>query len=231
VCAGLENLDPRGNYIFACNHTSAFDIPIIFSLLPFWLVSVSKKSVSKIPIFGWLVKLGGSIFVERANSAGSVQSMQESAASLKRSPRSVLLFPEGRRSDDGEIQEFKKGVVLFGMQSGLSVAPVAICGSREIVGRNVSKRMQMIQTCKVVVVVGWPVDLGGVKTGGVDDALAGLQKGGQRVLCACAHARAHMLRVVEVIACTRTRTHVIPSAFFPEYITTMAHTSLSHTHT
>ena len=175
---GLENLDPLGHYIFACNHASAFDIPIIFSVLPYWLVSVSKKSVSRIPIFGWLVAMGGSIFVERANSVGSVQSMKEGASSLKKRPRSVLLFPEGRRSDDGEIQEFKKGVVLFGIQSELPVAPVAICRSRDIVGRNISKGLQKIQHCNVVVVVGKPILMNGLDLQrDVKDAVCSLQGG------------------------------------------------------
>lgn len=176
---GLENLDPCGNYVFACNHTSTFDIPIIFSVLPYWLVTVSKKSVSQIPIFGWLVAIGGSVFVARADSAGSVQSMKKGAESIKKRPRSVLVFPEGRRSDNGDVQVFKKGVVLFGIQSELPIVPVAICRSREIVGRNIiGKGLHQIREVNVVVVVGQPLSLKGLDPKrDVDDMVCSLRQG------------------------------------------------------
>lgn len=157
---GLENLDPKGNYVFACNHASFFDtvIPIIFSVLPYWLISISKKSVSKIPIFGWLVASGGSIFVERANQQESIESMKAGALSLQNNPRSVLLFPEGRRSDHGDIQDFKTGGFILSIQAGLPVVPVAISGSRDIMGRNLMNAIKPLKSTSITVLIGKPLE-------------------------------------------------------------------------
>lgn len=155
---GLENLDPNGNYVFACNHASFFDIPIMFSVLPYWLISISKKSVSRIPIFGWLVASGGSIFVERANQQGSIESVKAGAAFLQNNPRSVLLFPEGRRSDHGEIQDFKTGGFILSIQAGLPVVPVAVSGSTDILGRNLMGGVKPLKSARITVIIGKPVE-------------------------------------------------------------------------
>lgn len=72
ICINTQDkLDPDANYIFACNHTSYFDIPILFYVLPYWLIFVSKRSVVHIPVIGWLVGLSGSILVQRSEPEAS----------------------------------------------------------------------------------------------------------------------------------------------------------------
>lgn len=155
---GLENLDPDGNYFFACNHVSTYDIPVIFSALPYCMISVSKWTVAYIPIFGWLVWLGGTIFVQRSNHDKSIESMNRGLDSLKRRPKSVLIFPEGRRSDNATLQEFKRGGFMLAIQSKMPVVPVALIGTEKIAGRNFSSFIQPIRPSHVKVVIGNPVE-------------------------------------------------------------------------
>ncbi len=89
--SGLENLDLKKSYFFASNHESVFDVPLLFSALPFWLISVAKKSLSYIPIFGWAVACGGTVFIDRKNTEKAILSMKKAEESLRKRPRSVLV--------------------------------------------------------------------------------------------------------------------------------------------
>ena len=90
---GLENLDPSANYFFACNHQSDYDIPLIFAVVPFWLISIAKSSISYIPIFGWAVALGGTIFIQRSNHKKAVSSLNDGCKALVDRPRRALAHP------------------------------------------------------------------------------------------------------------------------------------------
>lgn len=90
VVVGLENLDPEASYVFACNHQSGLDIPLAFAAFPFWLISVAKSSVAYMPIFGWAVALGGTIFIRRANHDRALESLQNGCTSLRKRPRSIV---------------------------------------------------------------------------------------------------------------------------------------------
>jgi len=89
---GLEQLDPEGNYFFACNHESLWDVPLVFAALPFWLISIAKKSLRLVPVFGWAVAAGGTVWIDRKNHAADMKSMQVAEESLRKRPRSRL-FP------------------------------------------------------------------------------------------------------------------------------------------
>lgn len=106
---GLENLDRKGNYIFASNHESSFDIPLVFGLLPYHIVSIAKIELRKVPILGWAMMGARHIFIDRHNSRRAIASLKEASESLTRNPRSIILFPEGTRSPDGDIHQFKRG--------------------------------------------------------------------------------------------------------------------------
>ena len=174
---GLENLDPHLNYFFACNHVSTYDIPVIFSALPYWLISVSKWTVAYIPIFGWSVWLGGSIFVQRSNHAKSIDAMNKGLDSLRKRPKSVLLFPEGRRSDNGTLQEFKRGGFMLAIQCKMPVVPVALIGTEKIAGRSFSSLIQPIRPSHVTVVIGKPVETKSMDVGDRDDLASSIHTG------------------------------------------------------
>ena len=125
-----QPLDPNQRYIFLSNHVSNLDPPILIPLLPPPIAVILKRSLMKIPVLGWAMRLAGYIPVDRD---GRVESAMESAEIAKRTLASgihVLSFPEGTRSRDGRLQPFKKGPFYHGRgKSGAPVVPISIYGT------------------------------------------------------------------------------------------------------
>jgi 1-acyl-sn-glycerol-3-phosphate acyltransferase len=131
--AGLERLDPSRSYVFAANHQSIYDIPIVFASLPFQLRIIAKESLGKIPFMGWHLLRAGHVLVDRANpGAGVVKKM----AKLVAEGHSLIVFPEGTRSVDGVIGRFKGGSFVIALQSALPVVPITITGSRRVMTKG-----------------------------------------------------------------------------------------------
>ena len=152
---GLENLKKDKNYIFASNHESNFDIPLIFSSINLHLVSIAKKELKKIPIFGWAMKSGQHIFIDRFNKIEALKSLKLAKNSIIKNPRSIIIFPEGTRSFDGKIKQFKKGGLSIAFDLEMDVVPIAVCGTR-----NVLKRGSIfIKSCPIQLRIGKPVNI------------------------------------------------------------------------
>lgn len=133
---GLDYLDPHGHYIFAANHESAFDIPLAFAALPYQMATISKIELRKIPFLGWAMIMARHVFVDRRNHERAVAALQKARKSLRDNPRSVLIFPEGTRSMDGKIHEFKRGGMILAMEAEMSIVPVAMCGTARVVTKG-----------------------------------------------------------------------------------------------
>ena len=133
---GLENLDPDGSYIFAGNHASGFDILLAFAGLPYWIVSVAKIELKSIIILGWVMSTAGHIFVDRGRSERAFKSLEKAKSSLIKMPRSVLLFPEGTRTRDGSLGQFKRGGLLISVDTGIPIVPVAFKGTFEMLEKG-----------------------------------------------------------------------------------------------
>ena len=129
---GLSNINPNANYIFAGNHTSMLDIPIAFSGLPYWLVPIAKIELSSVILLGWVMRTAGHIFIDRKKSESAVRILEKTKKSLLDNPRSILLFPEGTRTQDGSIGPFKKGGLLLSLDTKLPIVPIAFIGSFEM---------------------------------------------------------------------------------------------------
>ena len=106
-----------------------FDIPILFHSLPFWLVPIAKIEVKKIPLLGFVMNAGGHIFVDRSNHERAINSMRLAKDELLKGEKSLMLFPEGSRSKDGNINPFKRGGLIIAIESGIPVVPIAIINS------------------------------------------------------------------------------------------------------
>ena len=131
--SGLEHLEPGRSYVFAANHQSIYDIPIVFSSIPFQLRIVAKESLGRIPFMGWHLHRAGHLLVDRRNpGADIVQKMRR----LVGESSSLIVFPEGTRSRDGLVGRFKKGSFLVAMDAQLPVVPVSISRSREVMRKG-----------------------------------------------------------------------------------------------
>ena len=130
---GLEHLEPGRSYVFAANHQSIYDIPIVFTSIPFQLRIVAKASLGRIPFMGWHLHRAGHLLVDRRNpGADIVQKMRR----LVGESSSLIVFPEGTRSRDGAVGRFKKGSFLVAMDAGLPVVPVSITNSRNVMRKG-----------------------------------------------------------------------------------------------
>jgi 1-acyl-sn-glycerol-3-phosphate acyltransferase len=131
----LENLRPSHAYVLICNHASILDIPKILSALPFPVRFIAKRSLAWFPIFGWTLYLSGHILIDRAGIQSTWKSLKK-AVSLLNSGTSILVFPEGTRSPDGQVKEFKGGAFLLALKSQSPIAPVTISGTYQMLPRT-----------------------------------------------------------------------------------------------
>lgn len=153
---GLENLDPEKTYIIAANHVSNFDILTISAHLPLQFRWVSKKELFQIPIMGQGMKRVGYVEIDRQNKEKAWAHLFEARSKLEEG-FSLMFFPEGTRSPDGEIKRFKPGAFVLAIHTGLPVLPITIVGSHEIM----RKRSLLFQPGTVELVIHPPISPSG----------------------------------------------------------------------
>ncbi len=132
---GLSNIDPAVSYIYMPNHQSNFDIPVLLAHLPVQFRWLAKAELFKIPIFGYAMKRVGYISIDRSKRRKAMQSLAK-AAEVIRNGVSVIIFPEGTRSNDGGILPFKQGGFIVAVESGVPIVPVIIRGTHSIMPKN-----------------------------------------------------------------------------------------------
>jgi 1-acyl-sn-glycerol-3-phosphate acyltransferase len=139
---GRERLSRDRTYVFVSNHQSIYDIPVVFASLPYQLRIVAKESLRHFPIWGWHLRRTGHVLVDRGQAGiatlGKVSALMESGASL-------IVFPEGTRSQDGRVGRFKGGIFLLAIQAKCPIVPVSVAGSRFVM------RKGRLTTCPGVV--------------------------------------------------------------------------------
>ena len=128
---GKKNIKDNKNYIFAPNHSSFMDFPVLLVAVNKYLVFVAKKELERIPIFKSILSISGSIFVNRDNTNDAIDSLDELKSDIKNTPRSVVVFPEGTRSNLNQLKSFKKGAAVLSINTGLPIIPVYIMGSSD----------------------------------------------------------------------------------------------------
>lgn len=126
---GLDRVPRDGAYVFVSNHQSIYDIPILFSTLPFQLRIIAKASLGRFPVLGWHLRFTGHLLVDRARTGANTLSR---VADLMGRGHSLIVFPEGTRSPDGHVGRFKRGLFVMAVESGLPIVPVAVSGSRHV---------------------------------------------------------------------------------------------------
>lgn len=135
IC-GLENIDPDRQYIFMSNHASALDILLGVAAIPSNIVFLAKKELFRIPFFGWAMEAAGMIKIDRQNPELAKKSVSEAVETLIQSPFSTLIYPEGTRSDKGELLPFKKGGFILAIRTQLPVVPITIIGAGNVLPKG-----------------------------------------------------------------------------------------------
>ncbi|MCK6586632.1 MAG: 1-acyl-sn-glycerol-3-phosphate acyltransferase [Polyangiaceae bacterium] len=116
-------------YVVIANHESTAD-PFLLSFLPWDMRWVAKEELFRMPIIGWLMRFGGDIPLKRGDRA-SVTAMFAEAKRTLAGGVSIMIFPEGTRSQDGELGAFKDGAFQLAIEAGVPVLPLAVAGTRE----------------------------------------------------------------------------------------------------
>lgn len=133
---GLEHLQKDKTYILVSNHSSLFDIPILFSTFTgFNFVIVYKKELERIPIFGLSLKASPFIPIVREDPRKALQAIEKTLAQMDDNDCPIV-FPEGTRSKDGNLGTFKRGAFMLASRSGKPIVPIAIVGSADILPKG-----------------------------------------------------------------------------------------------
>jgi 1-acyl-sn-glycerol-3-phosphate acyltransferase len=151
--SGTEQLDPEKPYIFAANHQSQFDILVLQGYLGVNFRWLAKKELFKIPIWGPAMRRAGYIPIDRSHGKQAIKSLDEAAQKIAAGD-SVIIFPEGTRSKDGKLHDFKAGAMVLAIKSGVPIVPVAILGTYEIL----PKGKLLMNPGKVQIRVGRPIE-------------------------------------------------------------------------
>jgi 1-acyl-sn-glycerol-3-phosphate acyltransferase len=132
---GLDNIDKGRPYIFAANHQSQFDIFTMQGCFDFDFRWLAKKELFQVPLFGRAMHLAGYISIDRSHGRQALKSLKEAAERIA-AGTSVILFPEGTRSMDGKLHDFKSGGMVLAIKSGVPLVPVGISGTYEILPKG-----------------------------------------------------------------------------------------------
>jgi 1-acyl-sn-glycerol-3-phosphate acyltransferase len=129
---GLEHIDPKGSYVFAANHASYMDTPVVLSSIPVQFRFLAKSGLFKIPFLGTHLGQAGHISVPRNDPRASVKTMQTAAEAVRNRGISLLIFPEGGRSHDGIMRPFKEGAAYIAIRAGVPIVPAALIGTHDV---------------------------------------------------------------------------------------------------
>jgi 1-acyl-sn-glycerol-3-phosphate acyltransferase len=132
---GLENIDTSKPYVYAVNHASAMDIPILYVYLPFQFRIVFKKELLSYPVVGWQLKRSGQVCIDQQKPTNSIAAIRSAVKSLK-AGMPLVIFPEGGRTPDGEIKPFFPGALFLAIKAQVDIVPVALIGSYELLPMN-----------------------------------------------------------------------------------------------
>jgi 1-acyl-sn-glycerol-3-phosphate acyltransferase len=150
---GAENIPGDTPLIFMANHQSNFDILTVLAHIPMQFRWISKKEVFHTPLMGPAMRKAGYISIDRENRTKAIRSLDDAAEKIKNG-KSVMTFPEGTRSPDGEIKPLKKGLFHLAMRSKVPIIPISIIGSRDIM----PKKSLRITPGRITMIIDKPIN-------------------------------------------------------------------------
>jgi 1-acyl-sn-glycerol-3-phosphate acyltransferase len=151
---GFENLQPGQSYVITCNHQSIIDIFLVYGWLPSIFKWVLKAELRKIPFIGWACQAAKHIFIDRSNPVAARRSIERAKLQLQNGV-SVVIFPEGTRSNTGSMNKFKKGAFRIATDLSLPILPITLKG---LYGR-MSRRSFKVTPGTVEIIMHKPIDV------------------------------------------------------------------------
>lgn len=132
---GLEHIDHSLPAIYAANHISALDIPVLYANLPFQFRILAKRELFRYPFIGGHLKRSGQFPIDETNARASMRSLGKAIENLK-AGMPLMIFPEGGRAADGHITPFMGGAFYAAIKARVPVVPMAIVGTFETLPMN-----------------------------------------------------------------------------------------------
>jgi 1-acyl-sn-glycerol-3-phosphate acyltransferase len=132
---GLDKIDTSKPHVYAVNHASALDIPVLYVYLPFQFRIVFKKELLSYPIVGWQLKRSGQVCIDQQKPTNSIAAIRSAVKSLK-AGMPLVIYPEGGRTPDGEIKPFLPGAFFLAIKAQVDIVPVALVGTYELLPMN-----------------------------------------------------------------------------------------------
>ncbi len=132
---GLDKIDTSKPHVYAANHASALDIPVLYVNLPFQFRIAFKKELLSYPVVGWQLKRSGQVCIDQQNPSHSISSIRAALKGLKEG-LPLVIFPEGGRTPDGEIKPFLPGAFFLAIKGQVDIVPVALVGTYELLPMN-----------------------------------------------------------------------------------------------
>ncbi len=149
---GIENINPGQSYIVTPNHQGNADILALVTSLPVRFHWVIKRELLRIPVFGWALAGTGAIAIDRSNKETAVASLNQAKNKLSNG-WSMLIYPEGTRTPDGNLLPFKKGPFMMAVQTGLPILPVTSNGAFKIL----PKKTLAFRPGRITLTIGEPI--------------------------------------------------------------------------
>lgn len=168
---GLDRIDTTRPHVYAVNHASALDIPVLYVNLPFQFRIVFKSELLAYPVVGWHLRRSGQVCINQQQPTRSVGQIRSALKSLK-AGMPLVIFPEGGRTPDGEIKPFMPGAFFLAIKSQVDVVPVALVGTFELLPMNTYH----IKCRPLEMRVGEPISTAGLKLHDMEVLSARVQK-------------------------------------------------------
>ena len=132
---GTGNVQPYGSYVYMANHASLIDTPALFAYLPHPFKIMAKKRLFYVPFMGWHLWTNGHFPIDQSDGRKTARSLRRVIEGV-RGGKSLAVFPEGTRTRDGHLQEFKAGSFKIALRAGVPIVPVTIRGTYQLLPRT-----------------------------------------------------------------------------------------------
>jgi 1-acyl-sn-glycerol-3-phosphate acyltransferase len=157
ISEGLEHIDPAQPAVYAANHLSALDIPVLYASLPTQFRILAKRELFRYPFMGWHLTRSGQIPIDHGDARASLRGLNRASDSLRKG-MPLVIFPEGGRSRDGRLQSFMGGAFYMAIKAQAPVVPVVLVGTYEHLPMNSFH----LRPGRVEMIVGEPIQTTGM---------------------------------------------------------------------
>ena len=156
---GRERLKGLGASVYACNHLSYYDTPVLFAKLPFQFRIIAKAPLFKIPFIGWYLTRSGQVSIDQSSARAGIASLMRGVKTIEQG-LPLVVFPEGGRAADGQLQAMMAGAAFIAIKAQVPLVPLTLVGTYELLPIHV----YALRPRPMKLIVGEPIETVGMTT-------------------------------------------------------------------